>query len=125
MSSNEQESLQEKRKRTRVSVNLDVLVSCGAGEISTQTQNISLKGILCFPHPSVKQDEICDVSIWLSEEIKIELQGKVVRSEVDGIAIDFNKMSVESFSHLYNLVRLNSKDPDKLDKEFQYPAFVR
>ncbi len=125
MSSNEQESLQEKRKRTRVSVNLNVLISCGAGEISTQTRNISLKGILCYPHASVKQDEVCSVYIWLSNEVKIDLQGKVVRSETDGIAIDFNKMSVESFSHLYNLVRLNSRDPDKLDREFQYPAFVR
>ncbi len=120
----EQECLQDNRKRSRVSINLSVVVSCANNQIRTQTKNVSLKGLLCFPHPSLQEEQICDVTIWLSEEVVIEVQGKVVRTTKDGTAIDFSKMSVESFSHLYNLVRLNSRDPDKLDREFQYPAFV-
>ena len=125
MSNNEQESAQGKRKRSRIDINLSVIVNCGEEEIQTQTQNISLKGILCFPLPSIKPGETCDVLIWLTDTEKIEVQGYVARSGNDGPAIDFHKMSVESFSHLYNLVRLNSRDPDKLDREFQYPAFVK
>ncbi|MFW6415287.1 MAG: PilZ domain-containing protein [Thermodesulfobacteriota bacterium] len=120
----EQEPRQGMRKRSRVNINLSVVVGCGNNEIRTQTKNISLKGLLCFPHPSLQEEELCNVVIWLSEQVKIEVQGKVVRTTKDGTAIDFSKMSIESFSHLYNLVRLNCKDPDKLDKEFQYPAFV-
>jgi len=122
MDKDEQQLHEDKRKRTRVDIQLNAVIQCTNQEIQTQTQNISLKGILCLLH-SLQEGKVCEVIIWLSEEEYIQVQGEVVRTSQEGTAIDFIKMSSESFSHLYNLVRLNSQDPDKLDEELKYPAF--
>ena len=124
MKENNQSYEQEKRKRSRISINLNVIINFDGFKINTQTIDISLKGIFCKPHESVKAGKICSVLIWLTEEEKIEVKGQVVRSTSDGMAIDFQKMDIDSFSHLYRLIRYNCNDPDKLDKEFKYPAFV-
>ncbi|MFP4428391.1 MAG: PilZ domain-containing protein [Desulfovermiculus sp.] len=112
------------RKRSRVHVVLKVHIACLDQAWTVHSKNISLKGLLCTPNPGMKEGQICDVRIALTEELYIQVQSKVVRSASTQLALDFIQMDEASFHHLRNLIRLNASDPDSIENELKYPAFV-
>ena len=113
----------EKRKRSRVEISLEAHVYLEGERVSTLTQNISLKGILCTQIDKAESGRKCQVQLELPSEISMNFKGRVVWSDSRGTAIDFLEMDSESFRHLYNLVRLYAEDADAIEKELLTPAF--
>ncbi len=114
----------ESRKRSRVNLTLEVTIARQDNTWTVYSENISLKGILCTPNPGLERNATCDLRINLTEDIHILVHSKVVRSSPDKLALDFVKMDETSFHHLRNLIKLNSSDPDCIEHELTYPAFV-
>ena len=113
------------RKRSRVNISLQVRISCSLGAQATiQSENISLKGMRCVPNPGLQPDELCDVEVFLDKNTRIQVQSKVVRAQASSVAFDFIKMDEESFHHLLNLVKLNAQDPECIETELRFPAFI-
>ena len=59
----------------------------------------------------------------LAKDIKVRLKATVVRSNDEGVAIDFDSMDESAFFHLRNMVRYSSEDADRIDDELHVPAF--
>ena len=111
------------RKRSRVDVSFNIQAQCSGRDLQVQTENISLKGVLCFPNPGLSMGDVCELVIVLDAKAKIDVQSEVVRADKESVAFDFLKMDEESFHHLYNLVRLNSEDAEAIEDELRFPAF--
>lgn len=114
---------EEKRRRSRVSAHFEAYVYFEGEKIPVSTRNISLKGALFAPEPRLGMDKDCTVIFVLAKDVTVRLKGVVVRSDVDGLAIDFESMDENAFFHLRNMVRYSAPDADQIDKELQVPAF--
>ncbi|WP_027180203.1 PilZ domain-containing protein [Maridesulfovibrio bastinii] len=113
----------DKRRRTRVQASFTVELEMQNIIVSAVTVNLSLKGILCEPVDGFAPGDLCIVHIILSKDVRICINGSVVRSDEKGVAVDFLDMDDESFTHLRKLVQYNSEDADSIDRELISPAF--
>lgn len=114
---------QEKRKRTRVPVHLDITVSLPDRTVRIALVNISLTGILCTASPPFRKDQACKVIIALSDDLKITIDSKILRTDAHETAIGFTSMDEESYAHLKRLVEYNRGDADIIDREIGQKAF--
>jgi hypothetical protein len=113
----------EKRKRTRVPAHFKVSVWLGVKEIKAETQNISLTGILCNPDARFHQGENCRVVLTLNKDIKISLEGRILRASPEETVISFLSMDTESFFHLKKILQFNAENADRIEEELSNPAF--
>jgi hypothetical protein len=114
---------QERRKRTRVPIHIDVGILLKGEVIQLQALNISLTGILCISDPLFRKDDTCKVIITLNKNFQIAIDSKILRVGQKETAISFISMDEESFSHLRKLMHFNIGDADRIDEELRYPAF--
>ncbi len=114
---------EEKRRRSRVSAHFDAYVYVDGEKIPVITRNLSLKGALFAAEPRLALGRECSVVFRLSRDTKVRLKGTVVRSDEEGLAIDFDSMEAGDFFHLRNMVRYSAQDADKIDRELEVPAF--
>ena len=114
---------QEHRKRTRVPVHLGVTVTLEGERIGVTIVNISLTGIACTASPHFRKDQACKVTIALSDELKITIDSKILRTDSLETAIGFTSMDEESYAHLKRLVEYNRGDADVIDREIGQKAF--
>jgi hypothetical protein len=86
-----------------------------------ESQDLSLKGVFVHGVTGHQPGEKCLVSLRLAgsaSRITLEMQGTVVRTEKAGLALHFDEMDLDTFSHLKNILYYNSENPDTLDEEF-------
>ncbi len=113
----------ERRKNLRVPFETQLTVrSLGnGGEIKAEsTRDISMKGIYCTCENPLPQGTPVVVHLMLtgtSSELKLRIEGRVVRSEEQGMAIFFDAMDIDAFIHLKNILYFNSGDPERIDRE--------
>lgn len=113
----------ERRKRTRVPVQFEMVIRCGETEHRVEMINLSLTGVLCVTVPHFQKNASCEVRINLNEAAKIDLAGKILRVGEDETAISFTSMDEESFFHLKRIMEFNANDADAIDREIVVPAF--
>jgi len=84
--------------------------------------DVSLNGLRIQSDEHFEADCMCDVKVVLGgqggEPIVIEAHGCVVRSDGQFIAIHFDNLDLEGYSHLKNLILYNSLDTDQVEREF-------
>jgi len=114
---------QERRKRTRVPIHVDVSILLKGEVIRLRALNISLTGILCTSDPLFRKDDPCKVIITLNKDFQITIDSKILRVGKKETAVSFMSMDEESFSHLRKLMQFNIGDADRIDGELRYPAF--
>ena len=113
-----------RRRRSRVDTHLAAsFTPTGGLSVRLLICNISLKGLLAVPEAAVLTGAQGRVRIELSAEAVIDIACRVIRSDSNGVAIDFATMDEQSFLHLRNLVRYNAPDADLIDAELGRPAF--
>ncbi|MBN1548629.1 MAG: PilZ domain-containing protein [Syntrophaceae bacterium] len=113
----------ERRKRSRVPVHFELNVRLPGAEVKAETMNISLTGVLCVTDPRFQSDTLCKIRITLSDEVHVELEGKILRVDKDETAISFTSMDEQSFHHLKRIIELNAADADEINREIAVPAF--
>lgn len=119
---------ENRRRRTRVPIQARVDVQAtGALVRDLASRDLSHKGVFVLGHPPLEPGQECYVTIHLfgaGEDVPdLEMEGKVVRVNEQGAAIDFVSMGPETYLHLRNLVLLNSDDPERTEREFATPVF--
>lgn len=112
-----QQKESEKRSKPRVHYKTDILVKLDKFEVRSlgNSRDLSLNGIFVKADDDIPVGTECTVEISLSgttERLPLKIQGTVVRKETSGVGISFNSMDIDSYTHLKNLVRYNSEDPD-------------
>lgn len=113
----------EKRKLSRVNFNIRALLSYKGLNFEGDVENLSLSGI--FIRTGNKLDiglnETMDIKINMlgsSSDLNINLKGIVVRNDEKGIGLKFEKVDLDSFIHLKNIIAYNFGDEDRIMDEF-------
>jgi c-di-GMP-binding flagellar brake protein YcgR len=114
----------ERRRRTRVPIQIDVEVLVKGEGVKLKSFNISLVGILCTSNLLFQTDESCEVIITLSGDLQIFIDARIVRVGEKETAIKFISMDDESFVHLKKLIQYNLGNADRVDAELRFPAFI-
>jgi hypothetical protein len=115
--------VEERRRRTRVPIQIDVDVLLKGKVIKLKSFNISLVGILCISNPLFLMDEPCTVIIALGGDLQISIEARIVRVGEKETAIKFISMDDESFVHLKKLIQYNTGNAERVDAELRRPAF--
>lgn len=111
----------EKRHFTRILFQTEALMEHHGRSFRGGVENLSLKGMMLKTADKVPVDEVVAIKIFLSgssSELAIDVMGKVVRHEPEGLAIVFEKIDLDSFIHLKNVVAYNTGDDTEVMEEF-------
>ena len=109
----------ERRKNRRVPFQVAATVQIGETSIKGMVDNLSMKGMF-LASETVSGDSPLEISIRLSGSssfLSLELKGRAVRMTEAGIAIEFQEMDLDSFTHLRNIIAQNTDDPDSAYEE--------
>lgn len=115
--------LPQRRKRSRIRLEIPLLIICTNKDVRGTVHDLSLKGLACVTEDRVVLGQECELVLELDSGIKICIVGRIVRVDQD-CAIDFIRMDEVSFGHLRNLIRLYAEDADLVDEELRRPAFT-
>ncbi|MDZ7640701.1 MAG: PilZ domain-containing protein [Desulfurivibrio sp.] len=86
-----------------------------------RTADLSLKGVSVPGLRGHQVGEKCAVELFLSggtSEVRLEMQGEVIRAGADGLALHFVAIDLDSFFHLKNIIAYNLGNPDQVEDEF-------
>lgn len=111
----------EKRKNTRVPFNIESAVGYQGRTVKGEVVNLSLTGMLFKSSDEIPIHTPLDIVFFLTgttSRLTINLNGKAVRVDERGTAIEFNEIDIDSFIHLKNIVAYNEGDEDKIMEEF-------
>ncbi len=112
----------DRRRTTRVTFTATATLRFEDAEYpNCATENLSTKGVFITGITGRSKGEECGVELRLagaSSDLVLRMQGRVVRCQEEGIAIQFEEVDLDSFYHLKNIVYYNTKDPDAVDREF-------
>ncbi len=108
---------EEKRRHPRVgfATRIAVVLNMDGEQVKLDgnSKDLSLKGVFVNTDKEFSLGTQCSVEVYLTgsiEEIKLLMQGTIVRKTEKGIGVDFNSMDVDTYSHLKNIVRYNRSD---------------
>ena len=112
----------DKRKRTRVHFETQVVLKTDVSEITADanSSDISMKGMFISTNEKIPVGTPCDIEIVLSgttSRLALNIEGVVARRDKGGLGITFNSMDVDSYLHLKNIVMYNAEDPDAVEEE--------
>lgn len=117
---------EQRRLRVYYHMHLAVMDRKGSHEIiDCETVNISLNGVLVRTAKKLPIDDSCMIHLILPDSsIKLVIEGKVVRHTLNGMALTFEKMDLETQLHLKNIIMANAEDPDAVsDQCDEKPGF--
>jgi hypothetical protein len=100
-----------------------VTLKAGASEIisNVNSKDISLKGMYVRSDKRLPIGTACDIQILLTgttQQLTINLKGRIIRLDDTGLGLHFDSIDVNSFNHLKNLLMYNAPDPDAIEEEF-------
>ncbi|MFZ5452816.1 MAG: PilZ domain-containing protein [Thermodesulfobacteriota bacterium] len=118
----------ERRRRTRIKFRFEAVVAVDTQEIKVQTRNLSLKGMLCNSDKVFYEGQVCRVILNLTQDnepepLRAVVHGRIIRTDPENTAIDFNLMDATSFFHLKKIVELHAQEPDRITRELLTAAF--
>jgi hypothetical protein len=103
---------QNNREFTRVPIIVEATLEFeGATINSINTQDLSMKGLFVQTDESLQEGSLCKISLspsGQSDPLTLIMKGMVQRITEGGVGIKFTEIDLESYSHLKNLVMLNS-----------------
>jgi PilZ domain-containing protein len=111
----------EKRRFTRVDFVINALVKYDATAFRGEVENLSLHGIFIKTDQSMPVGTTADITICLAEmepEILINLSARVVRVGDGGIGFKFDRIDLDSFTHLRSIISYRKGDADSVMTEF-------
>ncbi len=112
----------EKRSFTRIQFQAKAFVRAKDTTVIGVIENLSLNGIFLKTPEKLRVNR--DVRIELlftgtSSQLSILLNGKILRHERTGMAIQFSDIDLDAFFHLENLIKYNTDEIDTVKKQFQ------
>ena len=111
----------EKRHFTRIPFQSEAMVQYKDKTFQGEVENLSLKGMFFKAGSEIPLNVPVEIKIFLSgtsSELAINVSGKVVRQDQEGLAVRFEKLDMDSFIHLKNVVAYNTGDEAQVMEEF-------
>jgi len=108
------------RKFSRVFFNVEATIRSVERRFQGVVENLSMTGMFLVTGERLAEGEEVEITIVLTgslPEIKISFSGKVARIVENGMAFVFDKIDLDSYMHLKNIVAYNIDDSDKVMEE--------
>lgn len=108
------------RKFSRVDFQVLATVAAGSRRFQGQVANLSMNGMLLKTEERLPVGEPVEIVITLAgtdPEVAVSFSGRVSRQQEDGIGLHFEKVDLDSYTHLKNIIAYNTADPDKVMDE--------
>ena len=109
----------ERRKKLRVGFNTQIVLQIEQSEIHVKgnSRDLSLTGIFINTEAHIQEGKRCRVGVSLSgmtQPFDLKMEGTIVRSSPSGMAIVFDSMDLDTYTHLKNIIRYNTDLPDEV-----------
>ncbi|MFZ2949998.1 MAG: PilZ domain-containing protein [Desulfuromonadaceae bacterium] len=111
------------RKFSRVRFNVGATIGSAGRQFPGAVENLSMAGMFVVTAAQFVEGDAVDITIVLADtlpEIAMHSSGIVTRITGDGIGIAFEKMDLDSYMHLKNIVAYNSDDAEKIMEEVSH-----
>ncbi|MFZ5649845.1 MAG: PilZ domain-containing protein [Bacillota bacterium] len=111
----------EKRSLSRVLFGTKAVIMYRGAEVDGEVENLSLNGMFIKTQQKIPDGEVVEITIHLAGDtssLSIDLEGKVIREAENGIGLMYQKVDLDSFIHLRNIVSYNSVDSESVMEEF-------
>lgn len=108
------------RKFSRVQFNVGATVKIADRQFQGAVENLSMTGMFLVTNEQFVGGEPADITIVLTgtlPEIAVNFSGVVTRITDDGVGFTFEKMDLDSYMHLKNIIAYNIDDSDKVMEE--------
>ena len=115
----------EKRNFTRIPFQTKAIVRAKETTVIGVVENLSLAGIFLKTPERLRVNRLVKIELLFSgtsSQISIILDGKIMRHENLGMAIQFRNVDIDAFIHLKNLISYNTNQMGKVEEEFK--AFI-
>ena len=111
----------ESRRFTRIPFKMYTEIEIHDDTHSTNNiTNLSVGGCLLPIDIEPQPGTSCKIKISLegtSEEMAIRIDGEIIRTTSEGLAIKFVRIDPDSLFHLQNIIKYNSPDADTIESE--------
>ena len=104
----------EKRNFDRIPFQTKAIVRSKDATVIGIVENLSLDGIFLKTPEKLHLDKIVKIEVLFtgtSSQLSILLDGKIMRHETIGMAIQFKNIDMDAFFHLKNLISYTTKKP--------------
>lgn len=108
------------RKFSRVRFNVGATIRVGDRQFQGAVENLSMAGMFLVTSEQLPEGEAVDITIVLTgtePEIAVNFNGIVTRITEDGVGFTFEKMDLDSYMHLKNIIAYNIDDAEKVMEE--------
>lgn len=108
------------RKFSRVRFNVAATIRTAERQFQGAVENLSMTGMFLVTNEQLADGELVDITIVLTgtlPEIAVNFNGIVSRIAEDGIGFTFDKIDLDSYMHLKNIVAYNIDDAEKVMEE--------
>ena len=112
----------EKRIFDRIPFQTKAIVRSKDATVIGIVENLSLDGIFLKTPEKLNLNRIVKIEVLItgtSSQLSILVDGKIMRHENVGMAIQFKNVDMDAFFHLKNLISHNLNQVGKLNDDFQ------
>jgi Tfp pilus assembly protein PilZ len=109
------------RKFSRVLFHIEATVKFGLQQFVGKIENLSIRGMFLSSDGKLAIGDEVEIAIALNDqpENKLLIDGKVVRVTEHGLALSFDRIDSDSYSHLKRIIEFNTDDADRVDEEIE------
>ncbi|MDD2364723.1 MAG: PilZ domain-containing protein [Desulfuromonadaceae bacterium] len=111
------------RKFSRVQFNVAATIRNAERQFQGAVENLSMTGMFLVTNEFLGEGEPVDITIILTgtlPEITVNFSGVVTRIAENGIGFTFDKIDLDSYVHLKNIVAYNIDDAEKVMEEISH-----
>ena len=108
------------RKFSRVHFSVQATVRNAERQFQGEVENLSMAGMFLVTNERLTEGEAVAIKIFLSgtlPEIAVGFTGTVTRIDGNGAGITFEKMDLDSYTHLKNIIAYNLEDAETVMDE--------
>jgi len=108
------------RKFSRVRFNVEATIKAGERQFQGGVENLSMTGMFLVTEERLAEGEPVEITVILtgtSPPISVNFNGRVSRMIGNGMGFVFEKIDLDSYMHLKNIVAYNIDDAEKVLEE--------
>lgn len=108
------------RQFSRVRFNVAASIKTAERQFQGSVENLSMRGMFLVTDERLAVGDMVEITMVLtgtSPEITVSFDGKVCRVTDDGIGFNFEKIDLDSYTHLKNIIAYNMDEPEKVMEE--------
>lgn len=111
------------RQFSRVNFRVAATIKTAERQFHGDVENLSMRGMFLETDERLAVGDMVEITIILngtSPELSITFDGKVCRVADDGLGFSFEKIDLDSYTHLKNIIAYNIDDAEKVMDEIYH-----